>query len=327
MANFIVRRLLSVAVTLFFVSIISFFLIELPPGSALDAEMERLRARGGQISMDQMVALEERYGIDDPTHVKYWKWISGVVQGDFGQSFRSNQPVDSLIWGRLGLSLLLSAGALIFAWLVAIPLGVYSATHRNSPSDYVITLIQFIGVAIPEFLLGLLVMVFAARFLGADVGGLQSEEYRTAPWSWAKFVDLLEHLWIAVIVLSAGSTAWLTRVMRANLLDMLNQQYIQTARAKGLKEGIVIWKHAVRNAMHPLIMTLGGVLPALISGEIIVSIVLNLPTIGPLYFQALRDQDMYLAITLLMFSSVLLVLGNLLADLLLAWVDPRIQLE
>ena len=179
----------------------------------------------------------------------------------------------------------------------------------------------------PSFLLALVLMVMASNWWGQDVGGLFSQEYIAAPWSWDKFVDLLQHLWIPIVVISAGSTAWLTRVMRANLLDVLNMQYVQTARAKGLQEGTVIWKHAVRNAIHPLVMALGGVLPALISGEVLVSIVLNLPTAGPLYVNALIKQDMYLAITMLMFLAILLIIGNLLADLLLAWVDPRVRLE
>lgn len=327
MLNYIIRRLLYMVVTLFFISIISFFLIELPPGSALDAEIQRLRNLGGEVSQDQVQALRARYGLDDPVQVKYWKWIKGVTHGDFGQSFTNRAPVGNLIWGRLGYSILLASTSLIFAWLVAIPLGVYSATHRYTIPDYLITILQFVGVAVPEFLLALVLMVVASRYFGADVGGLYSLKYSNSPWSADKLVDLMKHLWLPVIVVSAGSTAWLTRVMRANLLDVLNAQYIQTARAKGLKENIVIWKHAVRNALHPLIMALGGVLPALISGEVIASIVLNLPTTGPLFINALINQDMYLAITFLMLLSVMLVVGNLLADLLLAWVDPRVRLE
>ncbi len=327
MVNFIARRLIAMVITLFFISIIAFFLIELPPGSALDAELLRLRSRGGNLSLSQVRELEERFGVHDPWQEKYFKWVGGLFRGDFGYSFRYSREVGPLIAGRLGFSLLLAGTSLLFAWLVSIPLGVYSATHRNTIPDYIITTIQFVGVAVPEFLLALVLMVFAARFLGADVGGLFSRQYEAAPWSWGKVWDLMKHLWLPVIVVSAGSTAWLTRVMRANLLDVLNAQYVQTARAKGLKENAVVWKHAVRNALHPLIMTLGGVLPALIGGEVIASIVLNLPTAGPLFIEALRNQDMYLAITFLMFTSVLLVIGNLLADLLLAWVDPRVRLE
>lgn len=327
MTNFIIRRLIYMVFTLWFISLISFFLIELPPGSALDARIQQLRNMGGDMSVQQIQALKEQYGLGDPWYVRYWKWISGAVRGDFGDSFQQGVPVSQLIWSRLGYSVMISGFALLFAWLVSIPLGVYSATHRYTIPDYIITVIQFIGVSVPEFLLALLLMVFAARYLNADVGGLFSSQYQNAPWGWDKFVDMLKHLWIPIIVVSAGSTAWNTRVMRANLLDVLNQQYIQTARAKGLKENVVIWKHAVRNALHPLIMALGGVLPALISAEVTASIVLNLPTTGPMFVNALINKDMYLAITFLMMLSILLVIGNLLADLLLAWVDPRVRLE
>jgi peptide/nickel transport system permease protein len=253
--------------------------------------------------------------------------MTHAVRGDFGDSFTYDTSVNSLIWQRLVLSAVLSLCATLFAWLVAIPIGVYSATHRYTIPDYLVTCIQFVGVAVPEFLLALVVMVFAARVLNMDVGGLFSVQYVNAPWSWEKFLDLIRHLSIPIVIISAGSTAWLTRVMRANLIDVLNQPYVQVARAKGLSEAIVIWKHAVRNAIHPLVMALGGALPALISGELIVSTVLNLPTTGPLYFNALLNKDMYLAITFLMLTSIMLVLGNLLADLLLALVDPRIRLE
>lgn len=325
MLAFVVRRVLYMAITLILISMIGFILIEAPPGSALTAEIQRLQSIGGTVSQSQIDALRKRYGIDDPVYVKYEKWAKGFVHGDFGQSFSHRAPVNQLIWGRLGMSVLLAGGALVIAWVIAIPVGVYSATHRYSLPDYVITLIQFIGVAIPEFLLALLVLVFASRYLGSDIGGLQSVDYQNAPWSLAKFWDLLGHLWIPMVVISAGSTAWTTRVMRANLLDVLNQQYVQTARSKGLREARVIWKHAVRNAIHPLIMSLGTTLPVLISGEAIVAIVLNLPTTGPMFINALVNQDMYLAVTLLMFLSMLLVVGNLLADIALAWIDPRVR--
>lgn len=315
-------------ITLFFISILSFILIELPPGDALQSEIDRLRASGRVVSQDEIRDLEARYHLNDPIHVKYWGWISGIVtELDFGESFTNRSEVGPLVAGRLGYSILLAGTSLLFAWLVAIPLGVYSATHRNTLPDYLITAIQFVGVAVPEFLIAIVLMVFFSRTLGWQVTGLHSPQYESAPWSIGKVMDMLSHLWLPVLVVSAGSTAWLTRIMRANLLDVLNAQYIQTARAKGLKEWKVIWKHAVRNALHPLIMALGGVLPALIAGDVIASTVLNLPTIGPLFVAALQQQDMYLAITILMFTSLLLVIGNLLADLLLAWVDPRVRLE
>jgi peptide/nickel transport system permease protein len=325
MFAFVLRRLIYGLLTLLIISMASFVMVEAPPGNALTAEIQRLRAQGGEVSQDQIQALEVRYGVNDPIHEKYWQWASGFVRGDFGYSFDRKAPVADLIWGRVGYSVMLSLGALLVAWLIAIPVGVYSATHRYSLPDYIITTIQFIGIAIPEFLLALLVLVFASRYFGIDVGGLFSREYQTAPWSFGKLLDLLSHLWIPLLVISAGGTAWLTRVMRANLLDVLNQQYVQTARAKGVIERGVIWKHAVRNAFHPLVMALGGVLPALIGGEAIVSIVLNLPTIGPMFITSLTEQDLYLSATLLVVLSALLIIGNLLADILLAWLDPRVR--
>lgn len=325
MLVFLVRRVFYMIITLIIISIASFAIINAAPGSALTQEIQRLRTVGGEVSTAQITALKKQYGVDDPWYVQYKKWIGGFVHGDFGTSFGNHEPVSSLIWSRLGLSIALSVGSLLIAWLISIPLGVYSATHRYSLSDNTVTVIQFFGVAIPEFLFALLIMTLAARYFGTDVGGLFSNAYQNAPWSAAKFVDLLKHLWIPLVVISAGSTAWLTRVMRANLLDVLNQQYVQTARAKGVAERKVIWKHATRNALHPLVMTLGSTLTVLISGEAIVSIVLNLPTTGPLFLQALISKDMYLAGALLMMLSLLLIIGNLIADILLAWIDPRIR--
>jgi peptide/nickel transport system permease protein len=238
-----------------------------------------------------------------------------------------DQPVGSLIWSRLAFSVLLSTFALLVSWGLSIPLGVYSATHRHTLPDYVIQVVQFVGIAIPQFLFALVLLVFASRVLNQEVGTLFSREYLNAPWSAAKLLDFAKHIWIPVVVLVAGGTASLTRIMRANLLDVLGQQYVQTARSKGLRESLVIWKHAVRNALHPLVMALGTTLPALISGEVIISIVLNLPTTGPLYVRALTQKDMYLGVTFLLMLSILLLVGNLLADLLLAWVDPRVRLE
>lgn len=326
MLAFIVRRLVYMIATIIIISIISFALINAPPGNALSQKINQLRAQGGDVSQSQILALEKQYGVHDPWLTKYEKWATGFFHGNFGQSFSYNEPVSSLIWSRLGLSVMLSIGSLLIGWLIAIPVGVFSATHRYSVRDSTIAVIQFVGVAIPEFLLALAVMTLAAKYLGTDVGALHSQHYEHAPWSWGKFADTLNHLWIPFIVISAGSTAWLSRVMRANLLDVLNQQYVQTARAKGVSERKVIWKHAVRNAFHVLVMTLGTTLPVLISGEAIVSIVLNLPTTGPLLINSLLTKDMYVAGTILVMLSGLLIIGNFVADLLLAWIDPRIRL-
>jgi peptide/nickel transport system permease protein len=314
-------------VTLVIVTILGFVIIELPPGSYLEYELERLRNQGGNLTQDRIRSLEQRYGVHDPVYVKFWKWISGFVRGDFGWSFQYQMDVSDLIWSRLGYTLAISILSLIFSWIASILIGVYSATHRYTIPDYIITVLQYLGLSVPGFLLALVLMVFAQQTFGQEVGGLFSLAYRDAPWSWAKLWDLMKHLWIPVVVVGASSTAWLSRVMRSNLMDVLNMQYVQTARAKGLVEKRVIWKHAVRNAMHPLIMVLGMSLPGLISSQAIVGRVMNLPTTGPLLFNALRQQDMYLAGTFLLFLAILLLVGNLLADIMLAWFDPRIQYE
>jgi len=327
MLNYFLRRLGYMLVTLSIVTVLGYVIIELPPGSYVETEIQRLQRQGGTMSMEQVDALYRRYGLDQPAYVRFWKWVSGFVRGDFGEAFTYNMPVSDLIGARLGFTILISTLTLIFSWVVAIFVGVYSATHRYTAPDYIITVLQFIGLSVPNFMLALILMMVAQQSLGLEVGGLFSRAYENAPWSFAKVVDLFKHLWIPIVVIGASGTAWLSRVMRANLLDVLNMQYVQTARAKGLKENVVTWKHAVRNAIHPLIMVLGASLPGIISGETIVAIVLNLPTTGPLYFNALLRQDMYLAGTFLMFLAIMLLIGNLLADMLLAWVDPRIRYE
>jgi peptide/nickel transport system permease protein len=327
MGLYILRRLGYMAITMVVVTILGYIIIELPPGSYVEAEILRLRQQGGNLAPSEIEALYRRYGLDKPAYERFWIWIKGFVRGDFGQSFQYNMDVNKLIWGRLGLTLLFSILALILSWVIAIFAGVYSATHRYTIPDYAITVLQFIGLSVPSFLLALILMVFAQDTLHIEVGGLYSSKYINAPFSFSKFLDLLNHMWIPVIVIGASGTAWLSRVMRANLLDVLNMQYVQTARAKGLHENKVIWKHAFRNAIHPLIMVLGGSLPGLLSGETIVSLVLNLPTTGPLYVNALLQKDMYLAGAFLVFLALSLLIGNLLADILLAWVDPRIRYE
>jgi peptide/nickel transport system permease protein len=328
MVAFFARRVSYMLVTMLLASLIGFMLIELPPGDIVDIKISQLRQVSGSVAQDQIEALERRYGVNDPLHQKYWKWLSRTVQGDFGISFETDTPVGPIIAQRLPVTIGLTFGTAFFAWLISIPVGVYLATNRNSWSDYLITFFQFLGIAIPNFALALILMVFAAFILRQDVGlGFYSPEYRDAPWSGGKFLNLLSNLWIPVIVLGAGATAGLTRVMRANLLDVMNAQYIQTARAKGLKEFAVIWKHAVRNAVHPLVMAIGYIFPALVAGEALAAVILNLPTLGSLYLRALQSTDMYLGITILMMQCIMLLIGNLFADLLLAWVDPRIRLD
>ncbi len=325
---FLARRFLYMIILLWVISVVGFWLINLPPGTALDIKIQQIEAQGGVVSTQQVQALEQAYGLNQPLPIRYLQWMGGILHGDFGQSIVFGQPVAQLLWSRIGFTVLISVLALVLAWVVAVPIGVFSATHRYTLPDYVVTAIQFVGVAIPEFLLALIVLVFAADVLGQhNIGGLFSPQYENAPWGFAKIEDFFSHLWIPVFVIAATSTAWQSRVMRANMLDVLNYQYVQTARAKGLREWVVIWKHAVRNALHPLVMSLGTALPALLSGELVVAIVLNLPTDGPLYYEALLNKDMYLAIAFLMVLSALLIVGNLLADLALSWLDPRIRLE
>ncbi|NCA12777.1 MAG: ABC transporter permease [Proteobacteria bacterium] len=298
MLTFLIRRFTSMIFVVALISVLGFILIELPPGSALDTKIAQMRQSGGEISQEQINALEDLYGLRDPIHVKYTKWITRAVTGDFGQSFTMDMPVAALIWSRLAFSIGLAVFALIISWGISIPLGVYSATHRHTIPDYVIQVLQFLGVAIPQFLFALVLLVFSASVLNQEVGTLFSREFQNAPWSVAKLLDFLSHVWIPVV-----------------------------ARSKGLHETRVIWRHAVRNALHPLVMALGTTLPTLISGEVVISIVLNLPTTGPLYIRALIQKDMYLGVTFLLMLSLLLIIGNLLADLLLAWVDPRVRLD
>ncbi len=327
MQRFIIQRFIYMIVTLFFVSVVGFVIINLPPGSFVDVYRAQLEAQGTPTTERQLQSVIQQYALDQPIYVQYWKWISGFVRGDFGRSFQYNRDVSELIWERLGLTMLISIAALVFTWAVAIPIGIYSATHQYSAADNFFTFIALIGLSIPNFLLALIIMVIAALGFGQSVGGLFSPAYIDAPWSLGKVIDLLKHLWIPVIVVGMSGTAGLMRIMRGNLLDVLKMAYITSARAKGLKEQRVIYGHALRNAIHPLIMILGSSLPQVISGATIVSMVLSLPTTGPLYFAALRQQDMYLAGTFLVFLAGMLVIGNFLADLLLAWVDPRIRFE
>ncbi len=314
--------------TMLVVSMFVFFLIQLPPGDFLTTYIANLEAQGQDTEslQENVAALRLKYGMNQPFHLRYLRWLGGVVRGDLGDSFLYfGIPVIDLVMDRLGGTLLITFVTLIFSWAVAIPIGIYSATHQYSPLDHLFTFIAFIGRSIPTFFLALLLMTMVALTFGGSIGGLQSAQYINAPRSLGKFVDLLAHLWIPIVIIGMARTAAMMRVMRGNLLDILNVQYVQTARAKGLSERVVIYKHAVRNALHPLVMMLGMQIPLLISGAMIVSVVLSLPTIGPLLLDALTSQDMYLAGAILLVQVSLLLVGNLLADILLAWVDPRIQ--
>jgi peptide/nickel transport system permease protein len=327
MLAYLARRFIYMITTLVLISIVGFFIINLPPGSYLDVYQAQRQNMGTFTAESELESIKRRYGLDQPIYVQYWKWASGFVQGDFGRSFQYNREVKDLVWERLGYTALIATLTLIFTWVVAIPIGIYAAMHQYKIGDNAATLVGMAGLSIPDFMLALVLMVVAQRFFGFSVGGLFSREYIDAPWSFAKFIDLLKHLWIPVFIVGISGTAGLMRIMRGNLLDTLNMQYVQAARARGLRESTVVIKHAVRNAIHPLIMLLGLSLPSIISGSLVVSIVMGLPTVGPLYFNALRQQDMFLAGSVLMFLAGMLVIGNFLADLLLAAVDPRIRFE
>ena len=326
MLPFMIKRTLYMLPTLFAISLVSFVVIQLPPGDYLTTLVASLASQGEQVDPAALVALRERYGLGQPLYVQYYKWISNILlRGDFGQSFAWNMPVSTLIWERLMLTVVLSLSALLFVWIVAFPIGIYSAVKQYSLGDYFATFIGFIGLATPSFLIALVLMYVAFKYFNQSVGGLFSPEYQEAAWNWAKVVDLLGHLWIPMVILGMEGTASLIRVMRANLLDELRKPYVVTARAKGLPEWKVILKYPVRLALNPFISTVGWILPGLVSGSAILSIVLSLPTTGPLLLRALLSQDMYLAASSILLLSVLTVIGTLISDLLLAWLDPRIR--
>lgn len=327
MLSLIVNRILWAIPTLIFVSFISFVIIQLPPGDYVTAYVAQLRHSGEYITEVQEALMREEFGLNDPLLVQYWRWISAIIMhGDFGRSLEWNMDVKDMIWDRLALTLAISTLSMIFTWAIAIPIGVYSATRQYSFFDYIFTVFGFIGKGIPEFMLALMLMWLGYAYFNMDVGGLFSRQYETAPWSWGKFVDLMEHLWVPIVVLAFGSTAGLIRVMRANMLDELGKPYVETAYAQGFTERTVVWRYPVRIALNPFISTVGWALPALFSGDIIAAVVLNLPTTGPLLLKALQMQDMYLAGSFILILSVFTVIGTVLSDILLAVSDPRIRM-
>nr|WP_207747673.1 ABC transporter permease [Pelagibacterium limicola] len=319
------RRILWAIPFFFAVSLIAFALISAPPGDYLTTFAATLAQSGDMVDQARLDALRERYGLDQPFLIKYWRWISGVIQGDFGISFEWQQPVSQLIGERMALSVTLALATLIFTWAVALPIGIYSAVRKYSVGDYVITAVGFIGLATPNFLVALVLMYIAVVHFGADVSGLFSPEYQDAPWSWAKLADLASHIWIPVIILGTSATASLVRIMRANLLDELHKPYVTTARAKGLSEFHLIMKYPVRLALNPFVSTIGWAFPQLISGAVITAFVLSLPTAGPMLLQALLAQDMYLAGAFILLLCCLSIVGMLVSDILLALIDPRIR--
>jgi len=297
----------------------------LPPGDYLTSYVAQLSAAGDRIDPATIEALRQRYGLGQPFIVQYFKWIGGILQGDFGESFEWSAPVSELIRGRMGNSVLLEGLAVLVMWLVALPIGIYAAVRKYSLGDYLATIGGFIGLAIPNFLFALVLMYLWYVYFGQTLGGLYSPELANSPWSFEKLLDFLSRAWAPILVLATAGTAQLIRVMRANLLDELSKPYVVTARAKGLPEWRVVLKYPVRVALNPLVSTIGWLLPTLVSSSVVVSAVMNLPTAGPLLLRSLTTQDMYLAGAIILLLGILTILGTLLSDLILAWIDPRIR--
>jgi peptide/nickel transport system permease protein len=323
---YLAHRLVLAAITIFAITLVTFGILHLPPVDFVTAYAAQAAASGNAISAAEADALRLAYGLNQPLYVQYWKWLSMVATGDFGRSFEYGRPVTEVIGDRLWLTIILSLGAIIITWGLALPIGIYSAVRQYSFGDYLFTFFGFIGLAIPNFLLALIVMYFGSKYFGISVGGLFSADQQLAPWTWSKVIDLLHHLPVPILILSLAGTAQLVRIMRANLLDELRRPYVVTARARGLPERRVIMKYPVRAALNPFASTVGYLLPFMVSGSIIISVVLSLPTVGPLLLRSLLSQDMLLACTIILLLGVLTVIGTLFSDLLLMWIDPRIRL-
>ncbi|MDR3533044.1 MAG: ABC transporter permease [Rhodopila sp.] len=326
MLPYLLRRLGLAVITVWAITVVTFIILQLPPGDFVDAYVAQASAMGTAISAAEADALRHAYGLDQSLWVQYYKWLSHIVHGEFGQSFEYGRPVTEVIGDRLWLTILLSIGAIIVTWGLALPIGIYSAVRQYSIGDYIFTFIGFVGLAVPNFLLALIVMYVGLRVFNVSVGGLFSSDFQLAPWSWAKVWDLAQHLPVPMLILALAGTAQLVRIMRANLLDELRRPYVVTARARGLAERRVILKYPVRAALNPFASTIGYLLPYTVSGSVIISVVLSLPTVGPLLLHSLISQVMLLGSTIILMLGVLTVFGTLLSDLLLMWIDPRIRL-
>ncbi len=326
MLLYIIRRLLMLIPILILMSMVAFFLIELPPGDYVSFRIQQLKMSGVEVSEDEAQRLMIQFGLDKPLPLRYWQWVSGIVlRGNWGWSLQWNKSVNEILSERIPMTMVISFSALIFSWMIAVPIGIYSATHKYSIGDYLFTFLGFIGVATPGFLLALIMAWLLFTQLGFSALGLFSKEYLDAPWSWAKFVDLLKHLWLPLILVGLSNTAGTIRVVRNNLLDELNKQYVITARAKGLSEWKLLFKYPVRMAINPLLSTVSWVLPGLVSSTVLIDIVLSLQTVGPVLLRATLAQDMYLAGSIVLILSALTVIGALIGDILLVLVDPRIR--
>src|SRR5438876_5693700 len=327
MLGYLVHRILIMIPTLVAISIVIFTIINLPPGDYFSTYIAELQSSGEAADLAKIHYLQVEYGFDRPLWQQYLYWVGGLIQGDLGYSFSYNLPVSQVVGDRLFLTFLVSITTIIFTYLVAFPIGVYSATHQYSWSDHFLTLLGFLGLATPSFLLALVLLYLSNVYFGISIGGLMDPQYVGQPWSWGKAFSLLAHIWIPVIVIGAAGTASMIRRLRANLLDELQKQYVVTARAKGLPPLKLLFKYPLRMALNPFISDIGSLLPHVISGAAIVSVVMSLPTTGPMLLEALRSQDMYLAGSFLMFMSFLTVIGVFISDLALAVLDPRIRLQ
>jgi peptide/nickel transport system permease protein len=327
MLAYLVRRLFLAVLTSLAVSVLAYIVIELPPGDYITSYIAQMSSSGSFVSAQEAEALRQQYGLDQPLYIQYLRWMGMVLRGNFGMALEYGRPVAEVIGDRLWLTMVVSVGAIIFTWLVALPIGIYSAVRQYSIGDYIATFVGFIGLAIPSFMLALILMYFGFTLFNANIGGLFSDEFAEAPWSLAKAWDLTKHLPLPALILGFAGTAQLIRIMRANLLDELGKPYVVTARARGLSETRLIMKYPVRVALNPFASTIGYLLPYVVSGSIIVSLVLSLPTVGPLLLKALVAQDMFLAGTIVLLLGVMTVIGTFLSDLLLMWIDPRIRFE
>ena len=325
MLKYIVRRFIYMIPTLVGISIVSFITIQLPPGDFLTYYIAGLEARGEVVDPAEVAALKARYKLDAPLHRQYLSWFSNVLQGRLGRSLLFDKRVSEIILSRLPASVMITLLSFVFIYLVSIPIGIFSATHQYSIPDYIFTVIGFLGLAIPNFFLALILLYTVFTINGNVLVGLFSFQYRTAPMSWGKFIDLLRHLWIPMVVIGTAGTCGAIRSLRANMLDEYKKPYVVVARAKGVPPRKLLYKYPFRIAINPIMSTIGWMLPALVSGEMLVSIVLNIPTLSPVFLVAIRSQDMYLAGSIVMVLSTLTVIGTLISDILLAWVDPRIR--
>jgi len=327
MLSYVVHRLLIMIPTLLAISAISFVIMQLPPGDFLSTYIAELQSQGESVDAAKIEFLRQQYGLDQSGIEQYFRWIFGMLQGDFGYSFEHQLPVTKVVGDKLWLTIIVSVATILFTWVVSFPIAIYSATHQYSWTDHGLTLLGFLGLATPNFLLALVLLYFANTMFGTSIGGLMDDRFIDAPWTWAKFRSILEHLWIPTLVIGASGTAGMIRRLRANLLDELQKQYYVTARAKGMPPFRALLKYPLRMSLNPFISDIGSILPSIISGAAVVSIVMNLPTTGPMLLRALQAQDTYLAGSFLMFLAALTVIGVFLSDLALAALDPRIRLD